>query len=72
MRTHDAVQHLGTKSAIARALAISAAAVTQWGEIVPLESALALEIVTQGALAVDRSLYPNLARAIEAAGEQAA
>lgn len=71
MRTQDALQHFQTKAAITRALGISSAAVTQWGDVVPLESALALEILTAGQLAVDRSLYPGLARAIETAGRAA-
>ena len=37
--------------------------VYQWGEIVPLEAALALEHLTKGELAVDYRLYPTLARA---------
>lgn len=74
MKTQDAVVHFKSKAAITRALGISSAAVAQWGDVVPLESALALEILTAGALTVDRTLYPNLARAISAAeaGEHAA
>lgn len=66
MKTNDAVEHFRTKAAITRALGISSAAVAQWGDVVPLESALALEILTGGELSVDRSLYPNLARALSA------
>ncbi len=71
MKTSDAIQHFHSKAAIARTLGVSSAAVTQWGPVVPLESALSLEILTGGALAVDRTLYPSLARAIEAAGKAA-
>lgn len=67
MLTKDAVEHFGNQSAIARALDISAAAVSKWGEVVPLESALALEILTARKLRCERSLYPNLARALDAA-----
>lgn len=67
MHTRDAVHHFGNQSSIARALDISAAAVSKWGEIVPLESALALEILTGGRLQCDRSQYPNLARALDSA-----
>lgn len=69
MLTETALRHFKTQSAIARALDISPAAVSKWGEIVPIESALALEIVTHAAVEVDRSLYPHLARAIDAASE---
>lgn len=67
MKTQTAVEHFGSKAELHRALGISSAAVAQWKDIVPLESAMALEILTSGALKVDRSLYPNLARAIEQA-----
>jgi DNA-binding transcriptional regulator YdaS (Cro superfamily) len=71
MKTSDAIQHFRTQSAIARALGISDAAVSKWGDVVPFESATALEIVTHGALVVDRSLYHSLARAIDAASRSA-
>lgn len=71
MKTVDAIEHFKNKAAITRALGISSAAVAQWGEVVPLESATALEILTGGALQVDRSLYPSLARALETAGKAA-
>jgi hypothetical protein len=71
MRTSSAIDHFRTQSAISRALGISPAAVSKWGDVVPLESALALEILTAGHLAVDRSLYPGLARAIETASRAA-
>lgn len=67
MLTQDAVQYFGNQSSIARALDISAAAVSKWGEIVPLESALALEILTARRLRCDRTQYPNLARALDTA-----
>lgn len=66
MLTQTAIAHLGSQAEIARTLEISSAAVAKWGEVVPLESALALEIRTKNALKVDRSLYPNLVRALEA------
>jgi hypothetical protein len=48
---------------VAQALDISEAAVYQWPEIVPLESAMALEMLTNGALPVDRKRYPKMKRA---------
>lgn len=71
MRTENAVAYFKTQAAIARALEISPAAVCKWGDVVPLESALALELLTSGGLAVDKSMYPNLARAIEASERHA-
>lgn len=67
MQTQDAIRYFGNQSAIARALDISAAAVSKWGEVVPLESALALEILTARRLRCDRTQYPNLARALDTA-----
>lgn len=72
MLTKTAIEYFKTQAEICRVLGISSAAVAKWGEVVPLESALALEIRTKKELPVDRSLYPNLARAIEAAGQQQA
>jgi hypothetical protein len=70
MLTKSAIEYFGTQAEICRVLGISSAAVAKWGEVVPLESALALEIRTNKALPVVRSLYPNLARALEAASQQ--
>lgn len=58
-----AVQHYGTMTAVAEALGVSISAVSQWGKVVPLESALALETLSNGAVKVERSQYPHLARA---------
>lgn len=64
MRTKDAIAHFGSKSAIARELDISPAAVSKWDEAVPVESAKALEIRTNGVLRVDWSLYDATRRAL--------
>jgi len=72
MLTKTAIEYFKTQAEICRVLGISSAAVAKWGEVVPLESATALEIRTGGDLPVDRTLYPNLARAIEAAEQQPA
>lgn len=50
---------------MARALGISAAAVNKWGDVVPFESATALEILTAGALKVDPAKYPRIRDAME-------
>jgi len=65
MLTSDAITHFGSRSAIAAALQISRTAVWKWGDVVPVESAKALEIRTQGVLHVDWSRYDATRRAIE-------
>lgn len=63
MRKSSALAHFGTQAAVADALDISRAAVSKWGEVVPFESATALEILTDGAIRVDPTLYPAIQRA---------
>lgn len=65
----DAFAHFGSPANTARALAISDAAVSKWDDVVPLESALALETLTRGKVTVDYRLYPKLARARKLVGE---
>ncbi len=62
LKTH-AIDYFGSQAEIARALEISSAAVAKWGDVVPHTSATALEILSGGGARVDRSLYPELARA---------
>jgi hypothetical protein len=50
MNTADAIQHFGSKVAIARALGIRKQAVSAWGETVPEGRAYQLELITGGAL----------------------
>lgn len=64
MRKDSALKHFGTAANVARSLHISPAAVSKWDEVVPVESAKALEIRTNGALRVDWSLYDATRRAI--------
>jgi hypothetical protein len=67
MLKKTAIEYFGSQAEICRRLEISSAAVAKWGEVVPLESATAIEIHTNGDVPVVRSMYPNLARAIELA-----
>lgn len=60
MLMKTALRHYGNKIAIARALDISPAAVSKWKDIVPMESATALEILTGGELKVDPRRYPRI------------
>lgn len=60
MKTQDAIAHFGSAAALARAANITKAAVSQWGDLVPLGTAVVLQDVTQGALALDVSVYRKL------------
>lgn len=57
MKTDTAIEHFGNRAAIAKALGISRAAVSKWGDVVPEGSAYKLESLTAGALRADSSLY---------------
>lgn len=56
MKTREAVHHFGSKASVAKALGISRAAVTRWGEHVPEGRAYQLELITGGAL---RAEWPD-------------
>lgn len=57
MRTEDAVSFFGTKKRIAELLGIQPTAISQWGETIPLISAMRLEDLSYGNLKVDKSRY---------------
>lgn len=57
MKTKDAIAHFGTATAVADAVGISKAAVSQWGDRVPVASALMLERVTDGKLRFNLADY---------------
>jgi DNA-binding transcriptional regulator YdaS (Cro superfamily) len=57
MKTQDAIEHFGSAAALARAVNITRAAVSQWGELVPLASAVRIEKLTNGALTLDLEAY---------------
>jgi len=63
MHTEIAIQHFGSKAALARALGIKPPSVYDWGELVPLGRAYELQAITQGALQVDRALYASAQKA---------
>lgn len=50
MKTRTVVKHFGSKAAVAKALEISRAAVTRWGDDVPEGRAYQIELITGGAL----------------------
>lgn len=57
MLKQDAIDHFESASNVARALAISPAAVCKWGDVVPWFSAEQIERVTGGVLKVRPELY---------------
>jgi DNA-binding transcriptional regulator YdaS (Cro superfamily) len=58
MKSHVAISHFGSAAALARAVGISKAAVSQWGDLVPLGTAARIEKITQGKLALRLEDYP--------------
>jgi transcriptional repressor of cell division inhibition gene dicB len=57
LKTQVIAHFEGSPVAVARALGITRSAVNQWGDRVPLDKALRLQAVTDGALSVDMSDY---------------
>lgn len=53
VRKVDAIAHFGNVGALARALGISGAAVSQWGAEVPVRRAYEIERLTEGKLQVN-------------------
>jgi DNA-binding transcriptional regulator YdaS (Cro superfamily) len=54
MKTSTALRHFGSRTALAGALGISVAAVSQWGETVPPRRQYELEHITNGKLKASR------------------
>lgn len=50
MKTELAVEHFGSKAAIADALGIKKSAVSQWGDTIPQGRAYQIEVLTGGQL----------------------
>ncbi|GHX89558.1 Cro/CI family transcriptional regulator [Vibrio cholerae] len=53
MRKSDVINYFGSKVKTAKALGISPASITQWGEIIPESRAYQIEHITNGALNAD-------------------
>lgn len=61
MRKKDALAYFqGNGAALGRAIDVTRVTVHEWPAVIPLEPARALEIVTEGKLKVNESLYPRL------------
>ncbi len=72
MRTVDAIRHFGSKAAVARALGITRASLTDWKDLVPALRAAQLEQITAGHLKFDPNEYLDCGvRAIRDPGPQA-
>lgn len=57
MDKKTAIAHFGSAAALAKALGISAAAVSDWNEIIPEGRAYQLQVLTSGMLRVDPAAY---------------
>ena len=57
MKTLDAVQHFGSRQAVADILGISRQAVYAWGTYVARGAAYRLQVMTGGKLVVDETKY---------------
>lgn len=57
MNKDEVLKHFGGVGAVAQALGVKSAAVSQWGEIVPARRAYEIERITDGALKVDVAVY---------------
>lgn len=54
MKKRDVIAHFGSVGAVAAALKIKGAAVSQWGELVPVRRAYEIERLTKGVLKVEQ------------------
>ena len=63
MKTADVLDRFKTRADVARLLNLTQMAVRKWGDVVPLESAIALELATGGELKVGLDDYPRLVEA---------
>ena len=60
MNKTDAVKYFGTQTALALALKISRAAVSQWPETIPEVRQYQIRAITEGALELDDRLLTDL------------
>jgi transcriptional repressor of cell division inhibition gene dicB len=57
MLKETAIAHYGSMAKLARALKITVQAVSDWGNLVPEGRAYQIQILTKGAIKVDRKAY---------------
>lgn len=60
MKKSDVIKHFGTASAAAEALEVTKQAVNGWGPVVPRGIAFETQVITGGALVVDRQIYRKI------------
>lgn len=68
MQKAKVIAHYGTPAATAKALGMSRQRVHEWPELVPIDTAVALELLTEGILRVDEDAY--LLAAVQTAREK--
>lgn len=61
MLKKDVIAHYGTQRAVALALGISDAAVSQWKAVIPEKDAYRLQVLTDGQLKCDGDAYRKVA-----------
>lgn len=59
MNKKQVIQHFGSQMNLARELGITQSAISQWKDRVPLETAVHIEWITNGALQVDLVHYAD-------------
>lgn len=61
MKTETAIKYFGSQAAVAEKLGIKRQAVNKWQKrgVIPEGRAYQLEVITAGALKVDKSVYPS-------------
>ncbi|MGD8164775.1 Cro/CI family transcriptional regulator [Pantoea sp. FN0307] len=57
MYKKDVIDYFGTQRAVAKALGLTDAAVSQWKEVIPEKDSYRLEIVTAGVLKYQGTIY---------------
>ena len=61
MQKTTVICHFGDVSKAAKAVGVSQAAVSKWGEVIPEKQAFRIERITKGALVYDPSIYEKTA-----------
>ena len=60
MKKSDVIKHFKSATAAADALEVTKQAVNGWGDIVPRGIAYETQVITGGALVVDREIYRRI------------
>lgn len=57
MKKDDVISYFGGVGKVARALGLSHASVSGWGDVIPKGRAFEIQVITNGQLCVDLSIY---------------